>query len=75
MGYDRRDSFPFDYEPNVIPLGSYSQGKLSLRSYSIQSENNLQSISMHLIALFMETNRIEVPQQSSRSYCVGMCYE
>ena len=22
MGYDRGDSFPFDFEPNVIPFGS-----------------------------------------------------
>ena len=26
------DSFPFDYEPNGIPFGLYSKGKLSLRS-------------------------------------------
>ena len=36
MGYDRGDSFPFDFEPNVIPFGSKSKGKLSLRSYPIQ---------------------------------------
>ena len=36
MGYDRGDSFPFDFEPNGISLGSKSKGKLSLRSYPIQ---------------------------------------
>ena len=38
MGYDRRDSFPFDFEPNGIPFGSKSYGKLSPRSYPIQFE-------------------------------------
>ena len=38
MGYDRGDSFPFDFEPNGIPFGSKSKGKLSPRSYPIQYE-------------------------------------
>ena len=38
MGYDRGDSFPFDFEPNRIPFGSNSKGKLSPRSYAIQFE-------------------------------------
>ena len=38
MGYDRGDSFPFDFEPNGIPIGSKSNGKLSPRSYPIQCE-------------------------------------
>ena len=38
MGYDRGDSFPFDIEPNGIPFGSESKGKLSSRSYPIQCE-------------------------------------
>ena len=29
MGYDRGDSFPFDFKPNGIPFGSKSNGKLS----------------------------------------------
>ena len=33
MGYDPGDSFPFDFELNVIPLGSKSKEKLSPRSY------------------------------------------
>ena len=36
MGYDCGDSFPFDFEPNEIPFGSKSKGKLSPRSDSIQ---------------------------------------
>ena len=40
MGYDRGDSFPFDFEPNGIPFGSKSIGKLSPRSYPIQCERN-----------------------------------
>ena len=40
MGYDRGNSFPFDSEPNGIPFGSKSKGKLSSRSYPIQCERN-----------------------------------
>ena len=38
MGYGHGDSFPFDFEPNGIPFGSKSKGKLSLRLYPIQCE-------------------------------------
>ena len=38
MGYDRGDSFPFDFKSNGIPFGSKSKGKLSSRSYHIQFE-------------------------------------
>ena len=38
MGYDRGDSFPFDFEPNGMSFGSKSNIKLSLRSYPIQCE-------------------------------------
>ena len=40
MGYDRGDSFSFDFEPNGFPFGSKSKGKLSPRSYPIQCERN-----------------------------------
>ena len=38
MGYDRGDSFPFDFEPNGNTFGSKSKGKLSPRSYPIRCE-------------------------------------
>ena len=38
MGFDRGDSFPFDFETNGIPFGSKSKGKLTPRSYPIQCE-------------------------------------
>ena len=38
MGYERGDSFPFDFELNGIPFGFKSKGKLSPRSYPIQCE-------------------------------------
>ena len=38
MGYDRGDSFPLDFEPNRIPFGLKSKGKLSLRSCPILFE-------------------------------------
>ena len=40
MGYDRGDSFSFDFGPNGIPFGLKSKGKLSPRSYPIQCERN-----------------------------------
>ena len=43
MGYDRGDSFPFDFEPNGIPFGSKWKGKLSPRSYPIQFERKYKS--------------------------------
>ena len=38
MGYDRGDSFPFDFQSNGNPFGSKSKGNLSPRSYPIQFE-------------------------------------
>ena len=38
MGYDRGDSFPFDFEPNGKQFGSKLKGKLLPRSYPIQCE-------------------------------------
>ena len=38
MGYDRGDSFPFEFEPNGIIFGLKSKGKLSPRSYPSQCE-------------------------------------
>ena len=38
MGYDRDDSFSFDFEPNGIPFGSKSKEKLLPQSYPIQYE-------------------------------------
>ena len=40
MRYDHGDSFNFDFEPNGIPFGSKSKGKLSPRSYPIQCKRN-----------------------------------
>ena len=38
MGYDRGDSFPFDFEPNGNSFASKLKGKLSPRSYPIYCE-------------------------------------
>ena len=40
MRYDHGDSFHFDFEPNGIPFGLKSKGKLSPRSYPIQCDRN-----------------------------------
>ena len=42
MGYDRGDSFPFDFEPNGIPFGSNRKENLSPRSYPIKYERKWQ---------------------------------
>ena len=44
MGYDRGDSFPFDFGPNGFPFGSKSKVKLSPRSYipfNVKGNENL----------------------------------
>ena len=40
MGYDRGESFPFNFQPDGNPFGSKSKGKQSLRSYPIQYVRN-----------------------------------
>ena len=50
MGYDRGDSFHFDFEPNGIRFGSKSIGKLSPRSNSVQFGG--------IISYFSECNEI-----------------
>ena len=51
MGYDRGDSFPLDFEPNRIPFGSISKGKLPPRSYPIQCERNWKYSFLSVAAL------------------------
>ena len=50
MGSDLGDSFPFNFEPNGIPVGSKSKGRLSPRSYPIQFErkSNMSFLSVDL---------------------------
>ena len=57
MGYNRGDSFPFDFEPNGIPFGSKSKGKLSPRSYSypIQSERKCKNSFLSVSELHFPT--------------------
>ena len=53
MGYDRGDSFPFDFEPNGNRFGSKSKGKLSPRSHPIQFGRkwNISFLSVRLIVV------------------------
>ena len=51
MGYDRDDSFPLDFEPNGIPFGSKSKGKLSPRSHPIQFERKWNTIFLSVACL------------------------
>ena len=53
MKYDPGDSFSFDSEPNVIPFGSKSKGKLSPKSYSIQFERKLRTILVTVLRLYV----------------------
>ena len=54
MGYDRGDSFPFVFEPNGNQFGSKTKGKLSPRSYPIQSERKRKynSLSVRTLEFF-----------------------
>ena len=53
MGYDRGDSFPFDFEPNGFAFGSKSKGKLfsknSLKTFREfrESDQNMMSRSLY----------------------------
>ena len=74
MGYDRGDSFPFNFESNGIPFGSKSKGKLSPRSYPIQFEriysflsvpgsfqlSHLTEIFMLNLSVYVEANRTSI---------------
>ena len=53
MGYDRGDSFPFDFEQNGIQFCSKLKGKLSLRSYPIQCERKWKHSSSSLSVIIM----------------------
>jgi len=52
MGYDRGDRFPVDFEPNGIPVGSKSKGKLSPRAYPIQYERKWNTSFLSLLVTF-----------------------
>ena len=74
MGYDRGDSFPYDFEPNRIPFGSKSKGKLSPRSYPIQCERKWKysflSVTvqiMHLHARGFFVNKKATPFYAKRN--------
>ena len=59
MKYDRGDSFPFYYEPNVIQFGPKSKGKLTLRSYCIQFKRKCKSMFLSIVA----EDRVRVNEQ------------
>ena len=65
MGYDRGDSFLFDFKPNVNLFGSKSKGKLSSQSYFIQRERKWK-YSFLSVGLFSECNH--------GNGCVGECH-
>ena len=50
MGYDRSDSFSFDFEPNGFSFGSKSKGKLSPRPYPIQFERKWNTSFLSVMA-------------------------
>ena len=41
MGYDRGDSFLFDFEPNRIPFGSKSKGYHDHIPFSVKGNENI----------------------------------
>ena len=58
MGYDRGASFPFDFEPNGIPFGSKSKGKLSPRSYPIRFERKWKCSFLSVRELLLHTEKV-----------------
>ena len=63
MGYDRGRSFTSDFEPNGIPFGSKSKGKLSPQPYPIQFERKrkhsfLSVLRVHTLASNLESFRV-----------------
>ena len=58
MGYDHGESFPFNFEQNVIPFGSKSKGKLSLQSHPIQCERKWKYsfLSLRPVSVVSEMN-------------------
>jgi len=60
MGYDRADSFPFDFEPNGNPFGSKSKGKLSPRSDPIQFERKWNTSFLSLPQLIIGSRLIVI---------------
>ena len=71
MGHDRGDRFPFDFEPNGIPMGSKSKGKLSLRSYPIQFERKWKYSFLSVVArkriFFAVDNRLDMATQKKKT--------
>ena len=74
MGYDRGDSFPFDFEPNGVPFGSKLKGKLSPRSYPIQFEKKWKYsfLSVHQMSFIPDPSKTPLPS-NERKY--GQCNE
>ena len=58
MGYDRGDSFPFDFEPNGNPFGSKSKGKLS---YPIQYERKWNASFLSVASLGIMDVQLKAP--------------
>ena len=73
MGYDRGDSFPFEFEPNGTPFGSKSKGKLSPRSYRIQFERKLKhsflSVQRTIVPTDLVSRGMNAASQELLSHC------
>ena len=73
MGYDRGDSFPFDFEPNGNTFSSKSRGKLSPRSYPIQFERKSNTSFLSVIARYYGAITAITVIGNSRNSAVIMC--
>ena len=73
LEYDRGDSFPFNFEPNEIPFGSKSKGKLSPRSYPIQCKRKLKYSFLSVPSLRIIWGKYGLPLNiSTRQCCFGL---
>ena len=70
MGYDRCDSFPFDFESNGVPFGSKLKAKLSPRPYPIQFERKWKysslSVELSINPKQNATQRIAFEEKETR---------
>ena len=75
MGYDRGDSFPFDFEPNGILFGSKSKGNLSPGPYPIQYERNWEYSFLSVVKLLLRQQRRVLSFSMAvwgSNYCIGI---
>ena len=63
MGYDRGESFSFDFVPNGTPFSSKSKEKLSPRSYPIQCERKSNTSFLSVYRMLISTVTVRTTEK------------